>query len=223
MNPAIPDALREFVQTRVAEGGYASVDEYLGRLVEADQEQSARERLEEELLHGLAGERVPVTAEEFDRLREEIRGRYADKDDRRCASARAGDAREISRRSESGDGKTAGDPLEEGVLRELSRGRSENYSLELAIVHIKAETVDLKKRLHRPCRDALVAIHESVVLQQRIAKRSRLGGKGRMEIGAAKACRRLSKRRIEKSFIPNPVGAAEGLECPSVQLEHVSP
>jgi Arc/MetJ-type ribon-helix-helix transcriptional regulator len=83
MNAAIPDTLREFVQTRVAEGGYASIDEYIERLVEADLEQSARDRLETELLRGLAGEKVPVTAEDFHRLREEIQSRSADKDDSR--------------------------------------------------------------------------------------------------------------------------------------------
>lgn len=77
MNASIPDSLRDFVLSRVAEGGYASIDDYVGGLVEADRERLAQNRLEEEIVRGLSGEPVPVTPDDFDRLRAEIRARHA--------------------------------------------------------------------------------------------------------------------------------------------------
>jgi len=77
MNAAIPDSHRDFVLARIANGGYTSVDDYVDSLIRADRERLAQDRLEEELERGLAGERVRVTPEDFERLRERIRQRHA--------------------------------------------------------------------------------------------------------------------------------------------------
>ena len=53
MNIAVPDALKEFVQTRVAEGGCSSVSEYVRELIRADQKQQAWAVIEAEVLKGL--------------------------------------------------------------------------------------------------------------------------------------------------------------------------
>lgn len=83
MNAAIPDSLRDFVLARVAGGGYTSIDDYVGVLVEADRERLAREGLEEEIARGLTGERTQVSPADFDRLRDEILSRHAPPAERR--------------------------------------------------------------------------------------------------------------------------------------------
>lgn len=78
MNIALPESLKEFVQQRVAAAGYSSVSEYMRELIRADQKLMQKERLETEILKGLAsGESIPMTAEDWDRLRAEIRSRHS--------------------------------------------------------------------------------------------------------------------------------------------------
>ena len=78
MNVSIPDSLREFVLSRVIAGGHASVDDYVGGLVEADRERAAKERLENELEHGLASKRVPDAEhrEQFKAILAQINRKY---------------------------------------------------------------------------------------------------------------------------------------------------
>ena len=77
MNIAVPEALKEFVQTRVAEGGYSSVSEYVRELIRADQKQQAWAVLEAEVLKGLrSGKPVPMTAEDWQSIRAEVRRRF---------------------------------------------------------------------------------------------------------------------------------------------------
>ena len=76
MNAAIPDKLQDFVLTRIRQGGFANVDDYVGRLVQADLQQLTQESLEAELLRGLEGERVKVIPEDFEQLRQSLRERF---------------------------------------------------------------------------------------------------------------------------------------------------
>lgn len=76
MDFSVPDEFRPFVQERVAAGGFSSMSEYLQQLIEADQKQQARTRLEAELLKGIeSGPSEPMTAEDWDSIRAEVRGR----------------------------------------------------------------------------------------------------------------------------------------------------
>ena len=64
MNISLPDSLKAFVETQVAQGGYRSASEYIRDLIRADQKRKAEERLEALLLEGLhSGEPIEVTAE----------------------------------------------------------------------------------------------------------------------------------------------------------------
>jgi antitoxin ParD1/3/4 len=77
MNIAVPEGLQEFVQARVAQGGYGSVSEYVRELIRADQKQQAREVLEAEILKGgRSGQSMPMTAEDWDEIRNEVRQRF---------------------------------------------------------------------------------------------------------------------------------------------------
>ncbi|HVC92064.1 MAG TPA: type II toxin-antitoxin system ParD family antitoxin [Pirellulales bacterium] len=78
MNIALPTGLKEFAQTRVAEGGYSSVSEYVRELIRADQKEAAQARMESEVLKGLqSGESTPMTSLDWERLRNELRQRHA--------------------------------------------------------------------------------------------------------------------------------------------------
>ena len=53
MNIALPESLKQFVQTRVDEGRYDSVSEYVRELIRADQRREAEERIDDLLKEGL--------------------------------------------------------------------------------------------------------------------------------------------------------------------------
>jgi antitoxin ParD1/3/4 len=77
MTVAVPEALQEFVQARVAEGGYGSASEYIRELIRADQKQRARAVLEAEVLKGArSGPSVPMTDEDWEEIRDEVRQRF---------------------------------------------------------------------------------------------------------------------------------------------------
>jgi Arc/MetJ-type ribon-helix-helix transcriptional regulator len=76
MNAAIPDELQDLVLSRIREGGFATVDDYVGCLVQADLRRSSQDSLEAELLRGLEGERVKLSPDDFDQLRQSLRERY---------------------------------------------------------------------------------------------------------------------------------------------------
>jgi antitoxin ParD1/3/4 len=71
MNISLPDALRSFVEERVAEGGYGSTSEYVRELIRRELD---RTQLRELLLEG-AQSPPSVSADEryFEALRERIR------------------------------------------------------------------------------------------------------------------------------------------------------
>ena len=76
-NIAVPEALQEFVQARIVEGGYGNVSEYVGELIRADQKQHALTVLGEELLKGAhSGPSVFMTDGDWQEIRDEVRQRF---------------------------------------------------------------------------------------------------------------------------------------------------
>jgi len=80
MNIALPDTMKEFVEEQVQRGRYRSVSEYVGELIRADRKEKARQALESEVLNGLqSGGSTPMTPEDWQDLREEVRRAHAGK------------------------------------------------------------------------------------------------------------------------------------------------
>ena len=78
MNIAIPKQLKSFVQRQVERQGYSSVSEYVRDLIRGDQESQAIAMLEAEYLKGLeSGPATPMTQQDWQEIREEVRRRAA--------------------------------------------------------------------------------------------------------------------------------------------------
>jgi len=78
MNIALPQNMKQFVQQQVARGGYSSVSEYVRDLIRCDQKERARAALEAEVLKGInSGESTPMTDQDWQEIRDEIRNRRA--------------------------------------------------------------------------------------------------------------------------------------------------
>ena len=71
MNISLPEALKSFVDSQVADGAYGSSSEYLRELIRKEQD---RVRLRRLLMDGLESELLPepMDAEYFDRFRKRI-------------------------------------------------------------------------------------------------------------------------------------------------------
>lgn len=54
MSFALPDAMREYIDQRVASGHYGNTSEYIRDLVRRDQEEQAKKRLRDLIEEGLA-------------------------------------------------------------------------------------------------------------------------------------------------------------------------
>lgn len=74
MNISLPSPLKAYVDGQVAEGGYASVSEYVRELVRADQKAKVMEKLEAFLLEGLEGEATEWTEADWEALRQRTKG-----------------------------------------------------------------------------------------------------------------------------------------------------
>jgi len=73
INVTVPEALSEFVQARVATGGYGSATDYVGELIRADQKQQALAVLGEEILKGArSGSSVKMTDNDWKEIRAEV-------------------------------------------------------------------------------------------------------------------------------------------------------
>jgi antitoxin ParD1/3/4 len=76
MNIALPEAMKQFVQGRVAEGGYSSASEYVRELIRADQKRRVEERIDALLLEGLdSGEPIRVTQEYWEEKKRKLTDR----------------------------------------------------------------------------------------------------------------------------------------------------
>lgn len=73
MNVSLPESLKDFVEERVAEGGYGTTSEYVRELIRHDQD---RRRLRNLLLEGAASPPTePADAANFEALRARVRDR----------------------------------------------------------------------------------------------------------------------------------------------------
>jgi antitoxin ParD1/3/4 len=64
LNISLPDSMRTFIESKVAQGGYSTASEYIRQLIREDQRRAAQERLESLLLEGLdSGTPVEATEE----------------------------------------------------------------------------------------------------------------------------------------------------------------
>jgi antitoxin ParD1/3/4 len=73
MNISLPDEMKVFVETKIAQGGYASASEYLRALIRDAQKQQAKEELEAKLLEGLRGPSVRMTRKDWGSIEREAR------------------------------------------------------------------------------------------------------------------------------------------------------
>lgn len=70
LNISLPEPMREFIESQVAEGGFSTVSEYVRTLVREAQKQKAKEKVDALLLEGLSsGESTPMTAQDWQDLR----------------------------------------------------------------------------------------------------------------------------------------------------------
>lgn len=78
---AIPEAMKQYVQERVTQGGYSSVSEFVRDLIRADQKRHAEERVDALLLEGLdSGDAAVVTPESWDEKKRKLTERSASTD-----------------------------------------------------------------------------------------------------------------------------------------------
>ncbi len=73
MNISIPEEMKTFVETQMAQEGYASASEYLRALIREAQKRRAKADLESKLLEGLQGPAVKMTRKEWDSIEREAR------------------------------------------------------------------------------------------------------------------------------------------------------
>lgn len=77
MNISLPEALREYVDERVAEGTFANASDYVRALIRDDRAKRAQASLESMLLEGLASPLEEATDEYWERLEADARARIA--------------------------------------------------------------------------------------------------------------------------------------------------
>jgi len=78
MNISLPDSMKAFVEEEVQARGFNTTSEYFRALVREAQDRKARKHLEALLLEGLnSGEATPITEEDWEDIRREIRERSA--------------------------------------------------------------------------------------------------------------------------------------------------
>ena len=78
INISLSDAMRTYIEEKVATGGYSSVSEYFRELVRQDQKRQAAERLEVMLLENLnSGNATEMTPDDWEDIRQAVRERIA--------------------------------------------------------------------------------------------------------------------------------------------------
>jgi len=78
MNVSLPETLRDYIDERVAEGGYANVSDYVRALIREDRTRQAKARLEAKLLEGLeSGPAVVADDAYWEDIKKEVRARLA--------------------------------------------------------------------------------------------------------------------------------------------------
>jgi antitoxin ParD1/3/4 len=75
MNISLPPALKEYVDAQVNTGNFSTVSEYIRQLICEDQKRKEREDIDRKLMEAVDGGTTPLTAKDWQYLREEIRRR----------------------------------------------------------------------------------------------------------------------------------------------------
>ena len=77
MNISVPDEMKAFVETRIAEEGYASASEYLRALIRDAQKRQAKRELEAKFREALeSGPASPMTRSDWDELERNVSERH---------------------------------------------------------------------------------------------------------------------------------------------------
>ena len=70
MNVSLPEALKDYVQERVAEGTFSNPSDYVRALIREDMKRQAEEKLDALLMEGInSGPAEPMTAEDWADIR----------------------------------------------------------------------------------------------------------------------------------------------------------
>ncbi len=78
LHVSLSDEMRGFVDQQVQGGSYHNHSEYVRDLIRHDQERKAREQVDSLLLEGLqSGEPSPLTTNDWQEIRNEVRNRVA--------------------------------------------------------------------------------------------------------------------------------------------------
>jgi antitoxin ParD1/3/4 len=76
VNISLPDPMRDFIESRVTDGLYGSVSDYIRTLIREDQRRKTQEELENKLVAALdSGDYRQVTPEFFEQLHARIANR----------------------------------------------------------------------------------------------------------------------------------------------------
>lgn len=80
LNISLPEAMRAFIDSEVAKGGYSTASEYIRDLIRQAQKKAEEQKLEAMLLEGLdSGEAIEVTDEWWEKKRAQITQRFPHK------------------------------------------------------------------------------------------------------------------------------------------------
>jgi antitoxin ParD1/3/4 len=81
LNISLPENIKDYVEQRVLQSGYGSVDEYFLALIQHEQQYRAQEQLDSLLLEGLdsleRGEGIEATDEWWDTERDRLSAKYS--------------------------------------------------------------------------------------------------------------------------------------------------
>jgi len=80
LNISLPDAMREFIESRVTEGGFSTASEYIRELIREDQKRKAKEKVDALLLEGLRSEASDMTREDWEELKRRVWERHGKRD-----------------------------------------------------------------------------------------------------------------------------------------------
>jgi antitoxin ParD1/3/4 len=75
MNISLPERMKAYVDSQIAEGRYSSASEYVRDLIRDDERRKAEEQLETLLLEGMRGEKSALTKQDFDDIRRDALAR----------------------------------------------------------------------------------------------------------------------------------------------------
>jgi len=78
MNISLPEGMKEFVETQVNAGQFSTASEYVRQLIRKEQIKKERDRIDKLLLEALDGEFTPMTKQDWDDIRENVRRRRAE-------------------------------------------------------------------------------------------------------------------------------------------------